>query len=59
MTQRTILQADSLPSIDEVNDDIIDNAIVCITTGKYFNITLQELQLYRKLGVPLPTMHPS
>lgn len=41
-------------SIESVDDSICSQAIRCIDTGKCFKITRAELDLYRKLEVPIP-----
>ena len=53
-----MLQASELPSIDEVTDDILQQAILCEVTNKPFRIIKPELQFYRKYHLPLPRKHP-
>lgn len=54
----SVLEADQLPSIQEVTNDILKQAIICETTGKPFRIVKQELEFYRKYSLPLPKRHP-
>ncbi len=55
---RTIA-ADRLPeSIDDIPDDIVNWAIICPVSGRPFRFTKQELDLYRRLRVPVPQFHP-
>ncbi len=54
------LEIHQLPeTITEVTDDILDKAIICEITGRPFRITSSELIFLRRLGIPLPTVHPS
>jgi hypothetical protein len=54
------LSTDQLPeTIQEVHDDILDKAIVCEITHRPFRIVSKELELYRKLWIPLPHKHPN
>lgn len=46
-------------TIEETSDSIIDSAIVCRISGKPFRITKSELQFYRVMKLPLPTIHPT
>lgn len=52
------LKADELPSIQDVTDDILQQAIQCEITKKPFRIIKSELEFYRKHNVSLPTKHP-
>ncbi|HBH19934.1 MAG TPA: hypothetical protein DEB30_03385 [Candidatus Peribacter riflensis] len=54
-----VIPASKLPdSIDEVPDDIVNWAIKCDATGRPFRIIRQELDLYRKMKLPIPHFHP-
>lgn len=54
-----ILNSDQLPqTIDKVTDDILNKAIKCEITGRPFRIISSELSFLRKVGLPLPTVHP-
>ena len=46
-------------TIEEVTDEILNKAIKCEKTGRPFRITPSELEFYRKMKLPLPTVHPS
>jgi len=55
-----ILNIDQLPQIiNEVKDDILNKAIRCEITSRPFKIILSELSFLRRMGLPLPTIHPS
>src|SRR3989344_251423 len=45
-------------TIDEVTDDIVNYGIVCEISGKPFRIIASELQFYRKMKLPIPSVHP-
>lgn len=52
-------QALSLPeNISDVDDSILNKAIVCSRTGRPFRIVKKELDFYRKYKLPLPIIHP-
>lgn len=53
-----MLAADQLPDIHEVTDEILQQAIICEVTGKPFRVIKQELEFYRRHGLPLPRRHP-
>ncbi|MBI5414748.1 hypothetical protein HZA38_04505 [Candidatus Peregrinibacteria bacterium] len=54
-----IIPAEKLPEyISEVPDDILNWAILCEVTKKPFKIIKQELEFYRKFGIPIPRKHP-
>lgn len=54
-----VLHAEDLPdNINNANDDILNEAIECETTGKLFKITKQELDFYHSQCLPLPRRHP-
>ena len=44
--------------ISEVSDDICEKILRCEQTSKPYRITAQELDLYRRLGIPLPRRSP-
>jgi len=55
---RTI-SASQLPAhITDVPDDILNWAITCKITGRPFKLVKPELELYRKLKLPVPHLHP-
>ncbi len=45
-------------NIDEINESITKQILNCEETGKTFKIIPQEFQLYKKLGIPVPTIAP-
>jgi CxxC-x17-CxxC domain-containing protein len=55
-----IIKANELPqSISEVTDDILNKAILCEVTRRPFKIVASELEFYRRMKLPIPTIHPS
>ena len=55
-----IINTDDLPdTILDVDDSILEKAIICEESGKPFKITQTELNFYRKMGLPLPHIHPT
>lgn len=36
----------------------LQDVVICEVSGKPFRLTKQELEFYKKLGLPLPTKHP-
>jgi hypothetical protein len=44
-------------TIKEVDDDILNKAIICQASGKLYKITVSELAFYRKHDIPLPVKH--
>lgn len=55
-----VVEASELPqTINEVTDDILDKAIKCEVSGRPFRIIFSELSFLRRVGFPLPTVHPS
>ncbi len=53
-----ILKSSELPNIQEVTEEILQQAIECEVTKKPFRIIKQELEFYKKHNLPLPTKHP-
>jgi len=54
-----VIPAPHLPdSIDDSSDDVLQWVIACEATHRPFKIIRQELELYRKIGVPIPCLHP-
>ena len=45
-------------SIEWIPDDVLDWAIQCRITGKYFKIQPLELDMLRRFSLPLPQIHP-
>ncbi|KKP83514.1 MAG: hypothetical protein UR85_C0004G0108 [Candidatus Nomurabacteria bacterium GW2011_GWF2_35_66] len=55
-----IISKDKLPkTIKEVTDEILNKAIECEITGKPFRIIASELEFYKRMDIPLPTIHPT
>lgn len=53
------VQPDIVPkNIKDVTDDILKKPICCTKSKRPFKITKAELELYRKLGIPIPILHP-
>jgi hypothetical protein len=44
--------------ISEVKDDVLEKILKCEVTGKAYKIIPQELNFYRKMGLPLPKRCP-
>jgi len=56
---KKVISAAQLPDhIKDTPDDVLNWAIRCEATGKLFRIVKQELLYYRKMGLPLPRLHP-
>lgn len=54
-----ILKKDDLPeTINEIKDDILQQAIVCEITWRPFRIVRKELEFYNNHNLPLPRRHP-
>ena len=54
-----MIQGKNLPdTIQEVEDSILQYAIVCEITSKLFRLQPQELAFYRKHNIPIPRRHP-
>ncbi len=54
------LEASDLPdTITDIDDSILEKAILCEKTGKPFRIIKTELEFYRKYGIPVPHVHPN
>jgi hypothetical protein len=54
-----MINGENLPEdIDNVTDDILNQVVICETTGKPFRIVKPELEFYRKHNLPLPHKHP-
>ena len=53
------IPAESIPdAIEDVEDSIVDKALICSRSGRPFRIVKQELDFYRSQGIPIPHMHP-
>ena len=56
--KKVVSAADLPDSIREVTDEILQIAIRCAVSGKPFRIIKPELEFYRRMGLPLPRVHP-
>jgi hypothetical protein len=54
---RTLAAADLPSHIDQINDEVLNWAIICEATGKPFKIVSKELAFYRAHRLPLPRRH--
>ncbi len=45
-------------SIFDAGDEILEQTLVCASSGRSYRLQKTELLVYRKLGVPLPRLHP-
>ena len=53
------LHADDIPNnIQDVEDTILDKAIICTISGRPFRILPIELDFYRVNSIPIPRIHP-
>jgi hypothetical protein len=53
-----LLNYENIPdNIDEIEDDILNNAIICKSTWRPFRIVSMELDFHRKYGIPIPREH--
>ena len=55
---RTIPAMQLPESISDIPDDILNWAITCDVTERPFKLIPQELEFYRKHGLPVPHIHP-
>src|SRR3989338_100976 len=55
---KTLSGKDIPETIDEATDDVVNHGIACDVTGKPFRITPSELQFYRRMKIPIPSVHP-
>jgi hypothetical protein len=57
---RETLESENLPdSIDDISDKITEEILKCIKCDRNYNIIKQELDLYKKLNVPIPRKCPN
>ncbi|OGY84786.1 MAG: hypothetical protein A3F54_03320 [Candidatus Kerfeldbacteria bacterium RIFCSPHIGHO2_12_FULL_48_17] len=56
--KETMSWTDVADDVREVDDSLCGQVLACQVTGKNFKITKPELELYKKLGVPVPRLHP-
>lgn len=56
----TVLSAETIPqTIEETTENILTKAIACERSGRPFRIIASELNFYRRMKLPLPTVHPA
>lgn len=56
---RSVISAEQIPDqISRVEDNIVDLAVTCETSGKPFKIIAKELENYRRANLPVPHRHP-
>jgi len=53
----TISAKDLPDNIKDVEDSILDKAIICEVSGRPYRLIKQELEFYRKHNIPLPHKH--
>jgi hypothetical protein len=54
----TISPEDIPDCIENVTDDITKEILTCTISDRNYNIVPQELELYRRLKIPIPRIHP-
>lgn len=52
--KETIKTEDMPQTIGEVNEDILNQILVCVDCKKNFRITKSEFDFYKRIGLPLP-----
>lgn len=45
-------------NIQDIDDSILQKILICTESKKPYRITKQELELYRRLDISIPTTHP-
>ena len=45
-------------SIDDISDDLCNQVLTCVKSGKKFKILKKELEFYRIMHLPIPHIHP-
>jgi len=53
-----VLKSTDIPPIQDVSDDILNQAIECEITKRPFRVIKKELEFYRKRHLPIPHRHP-
>ncbi|PKL72102.1 hypothetical protein CVV26_03040 [Candidatus Kuenenbacteria bacterium HGW-Kuenenbacteria-1] len=54
-----LIEAKDVPKdIKDVDDSILNKAIICETTSKPFRVINPELEFYRQHNLPIPTKRP-
>lgn len=49
---------EKVDDIKEIEDDVLQKALICSKTGRPFNVTKDELQFLRNHSIPLPEEYP-
>jgi len=57
--KETIKPEDLPDSIDDIKDSITDEILKCIKCERNYNIVNQELELYRRMNIPIPRECPN
>lgn len=55
----TIAAQDLPETITATDDSILQKGIICEQTGRPFRVIPTELAFYRKMGIPIPHLHPT
>ena len=55
---QTITKSEIPTNIQQIEDDILQKAIICEVSGRPFKISAPELNFYRRNGFNIPTKHP-
>lgn len=54
-----VYPADKIPrDVGDEGDKITSAILICKRSGRGFRVIKQELEFYKKYGLPLPTLHP-
>ena len=57
--KKTVPATQEVPdSIEDVQDNITDETLLCVQCSKNYRIIPHELRFYRKIGVPVPRACP-
>ena len=59
MGKETLKPSDVLDALGGVSEDITKQVLACVDCGKNYKIIVQELKLYKKIGVPVPLLCPN
>lgn len=58
LNMKTLSASEVPDDVRNVQDDILECALICEKTGKPFRLIAPELSFYRRMSVPIPTVHP-
>ena len=56
--KETIYPENIPDNIEDVPDSITTEVLKCIVSGRNYNVVPQELDLYKRLKIPIPRIHP-